>query len=338
MISSDGITRDISAEEAVPWQPRPLDELNGGAAPTLEERLESARKEGYQQGYSEAVAESKKIQTAQNERINELLRYLGQPLASVDETLKQSMLSLAAEMASRIVAREIGNDLDYYRTQLDQLSDTLPAQVKVTSLRLRPEKARELRLIRTTATDAEEALPEVVDDAELAGDVCLACWQDSAVDISLRGRLAVIVQSYCGDNTTEALAIQVSPEDAASTPGTAIPPNELSNTEVPDITEPDSTEPDLEKPDLPEPGQTDSGQTEPVQTEPGQTEQASTEQQSVDGGQVMNATGDSSEQIDGGRSEPAAHSESVSDDTTEEVETPDVESPDGAEPLSANHQ
>jgi len=188
MISSDGITRDISEEEAVPWQPRDLDELTRGATPTLEEKLALATKAGYQQGYSEALSESGKKEAVQIARINELLRYLGQPLSSVDETLKQSMLSLAAEMASHIVDREIGSDLDYYRTQLDQLSDKLPAQVRVTSLRLRPEKARELREMRDAAEGAKESLPEIVDDTELAGDVCLACWQESAVDISLRGR------------------------------------------------------------------------------------------------------------------------------------------------------
>jgi flagellar biosynthesis/type III secretory pathway protein FliH len=203
--SSDGITRDISAEEVTPWQPRRLDEFAIGAAPTLEEKLEAARQSGYREGYNVATLEGEKKQQLQTARVNELLRYLGQPLASVDEALKQSMLSLAAEMASHIIAREIGTDIDYYRTQLDQLSDQLPAQVRINALRMRPEKARELRTMREAAED--DTLPEVVDDAELAGDVCLACWQESAVDISLRGRLAAIVQSYCGDNTTEALAI-----------------------------------------------------------------------------------------------------------------------------------
>ena len=287
MISSDGITRDISAEDAVPWQPRPLDELSA-AAPTLEERLQAAKQEGYQQGYNEAVAESEKIQSAQNDRITELLRYLGQPLASVDETLKQSLLSLAAEMASRIVAREIGNDLDYYRTQLDQLSDTLPAQVKVTSLRLRPEKARELRQIRKAATDAEEALPEVVDDAELAGDVCLACWQDSAVDISLRGRLAAIVQSYCGDNTTEALAIQVNLDDTETA---AVPaPGESDSAKL---------------------VQTEPVQTEPVQTEPVQTELVQKEQQQTD--QEPQTADDSLADSAGVSAELPASSDSESD-------------------------
>ena len=208
MISSDGITRDISEEEAVPWQPRKLDEL-ASVVPTLEEKLASATSSGYQQGYEDALAESGKKESEQIAKINELLRYLGQPLASVDETLKQSMLSLAAEMASHIVEREVGSDLDYYRTQLDQLSDKLPAQVRVTSLRLRPEKALELRKIRDSAEGAADLLPEIIDDSELAGDVCLACWQESAVDISLRGRLASIVQSYCGDSSSEALLVQV---------------------------------------------------------------------------------------------------------------------------------
>ncbi len=211
MISSDGITRDISSEEAVPWQPQNLNELASGATPTLEEKLAMATKTGYRQGYNEALAESGKKEAIQIARINELLRYLGQPLASVDETLKQSMLSLAAEMASHIVGREIGSDLDYYRIQLDQLSDKLPAQVRVTSLRLRPEKARELREMRDAADGDTDALPEIVDDTELAGDVCLACWQESAVDISAHGRLASIVQSYCGDNTSEALAVEIQP-------------------------------------------------------------------------------------------------------------------------------
>ena len=207
MISSDGITRDISEEEAVPWQPRKLDEL-ASVVPTLEEKLATATSSGYQQGYEDALAESGKKESEQIAKINELLRYLGQPLASVDETLKQSMLSLAAEMASHIVEREVGSDLDYYRTQLDQLSDKLPAQVRVTSLRLRPEKALELRKIRDSAEGAADLLPEIIDDSELAGDVCLACWQESAVDISLRGRLASIVQSYCGDSSSEALVVQ----------------------------------------------------------------------------------------------------------------------------------
>ena len=312
MISSDGITRDISAEDAVPWQPRPLDELSA-AAPTLEERLQAAKQEGYQQGYNEAVAESEKIQSAQNDRITELLRYLGQPLASVDETLKQSLLSLAAEMASRIVAREIGNDLDYYRTQLDQLSDTLPAQVKVTSLRLRPEKARELRQIRKAATDVEEALPEVVDDAELAGDVCLACWQDSAVDISLRGRLAAIVQSYCGDNTTEALAIQVNLDDTETAA-------------------------------VPAPGESDSAklvQTGPVQTEPVQTELVQKEQQQTD--QEPQTADDSLADSAGVSAELPASSDSESDAESESesgADSADVASPDLIEndTVSTRHQ
>ena len=208
MISSDGITRDISEEEAVLWQPRKLDEL-ASAVPTLEEKLATATSSGYQQGYEDALAESGKKETVQIAKINELLRYLGQPLASVDETLKQSLLSLAAEMASHIVEREVGSDLEYYRTQLDQLSDRLPAQVRVTSLRLRPEKALELRKMRDAAEGATDLLPEIIDDTELAGDVCLACWQESAVDISLRDRLASIVQSYCGDNSSEALVAQV---------------------------------------------------------------------------------------------------------------------------------
>jgi flagellar biosynthesis/type III secretory pathway protein FliH len=317
MISSDGITRDISAEDAVPWQPRPLDELSA-AAPTLEERLQAAKQEGYQQGYNEAVAESEKIQSAQNDRITELLRYLGQPLASVDETLKQSLLSLAAEMASRIVAREIGNDLDYYRTQLDQLSDTLPAQVKVTSLRLRPEKARELRQIRKAATDVEEALPEVVDDAELAGDVCLACWQDSAVDISLRGRLAAIVQSYCGDNTTEALAIQVNVDD---TEAAAVPaPGESDSAKL---------------------VQTEPVQTEPVQTELVQTELVQKEQQQTD--QEPQTADDSLADSAGVSAELPASSDSESDAESESesgADSADVASPDLIEndTVSTRHQ
>jgi len=274
MISSDGITRDISEEEAVPWQPRDLDELARDSAPTLEEKLALATKNGFEQGYKEALAESGKKEAEQIARINELLRYLGQPLSSVDETLKQSMLSLAAEMASHIVDREVGSDLDYYRTQLDQLSDKLPAQIRVTALRLRPEKARELREMRDAAApDTEgdavkELLPEIVDDTELAGDVCLACWQESAVDISLRGRLASIVQSYCGDNTSEALSVKLEPGNQVLTDqpasvqpeSTLTPDNTGSDVQMP--TGVDSTQPGVQAANSEPPDATDTSAIE----------------------------------------------------------------------------
>lgn len=83
--------------------------------------LEQLENNAYQRGYADAQAANLTL-IEEREHLTKLIRSLEKPLLDLNDEVQATILELVLQISERVVKREIGGDLEYYRAMLKQLT------------------------------------------------------------------------------------------------------------------------------------------------------------------------------------------------------------------------
>ena len=204
------ILRDQDPEEIEQWQPPSVDSqrLNAldpnGHGPLLtagqleemqkrafEEGFAQGKKEGFEYGHGEALAEGRKAMRANTERIDALLSTLDKPFMKLDEQVEQELVTLAISIVRQLVRREVHTDPGQIVGVVREAMAILPVASRNVQLILHPEDAELVREIY--ALSETELGWRIVEDPVMARGGCKVVTDTSQIDATLETRLAALI-------------------------------------------------------------------------------------------------------------------------------------------------
>ena len=150
---------------------------------------EAARKEGYQQGLSEARADLAEMRTA----LSEFMR----AKQEVFEYIAPDILEISVDIAKKIIKKEVEQDPQIlFDTIVDVLKTLSKEETKIT-VRVSPTQANVVKSAVPHIADIAgiEAKITVLPDDEVEEGGCLVTTNNGIVDATVRSRVAVVVEA-----------------------------------------------------------------------------------------------------------------------------------------------
>ncbi len=195
------VIRAADLGDVATWGPPSVDSpgaTRSGAvtAGVLEDLQEEAYHEAYQQGLREGTAAGREQLRAQVERIDHLLTDLARPLAELDASVQQELLSLALALARQIVRRELKQDPTQIIGIVREAVAQLPVAVRDVRVQLHPQDAA---IVREHLAPAErERAWTLVEDPMMMRGGCQVVSASSRIDVRLETRLGALLSELMG--------------------------------------------------------------------------------------------------------------------------------------------
>jgi flagellar assembly protein FliH len=169
---------------------------NPMTARRLETLHEQARSEGFAVGRREALEAGQREVTARVMELDGILGSLSRPLADLDDTVEQQLVTLATTLARHIVRREIRTDPGQVLAAVREALRILPVAARNVRLHLHPEDAA---LVRDTLSLTEgERTWELVEDPILSRGGCRVSSDSSHIDATVESRLNAVIAAVFG--------------------------------------------------------------------------------------------------------------------------------------------
>lgn len=149
-----------------------------------------AYEEGFAQGHHDGV-------TAARLELEPLLNSLAQPLADLDETVMQELVTLVTVVARQLVRRELATQPGEIVAVVREAMAALPVASRNVRVHLHPEDAKLVR-DALSLTDEPECEYRIVEDPMQARGGCRVLTENSQIDASTERRLAAVIARMLG--------------------------------------------------------------------------------------------------------------------------------------------
>lgn len=182
------------------WQPRTISVVSTSNK-SLEEIAETARKQGYSEGFAKGQAEAQRNGEQAAGELAALWRSMKKPMAHQDNEVSEHLLSLVISLAGAVVERELTTDAEFIKSTLDAALMHLSESEASLTVTLNPaDKALLESLLEADGIHAELK----VDAAMLRGG-CRVARGHALVDATIESRIrALIEQITANSSSTEA--------------------------------------------------------------------------------------------------------------------------------------
>lgn len=157
---------------------------------------ESARREGFKQGLSEAHAQARQEIDNVTDRLMALIDALATPLEQLSDEVEDELVKLAVAIAKQIVRRELKTDPTQVIGVVKEALNALPAAGQNIKLHLHPEDAK--LVADTMLANANERKWELVDNPLIQRGGCRIETDSSNVDATIESRVAAIAARIMG--------------------------------------------------------------------------------------------------------------------------------------------
>ncbi len=168
-------------------------------AARIEEIQRQAYEEAFALGRRDGLEQGKRQARAQAERLEAVLRQLGEPLRDLDERVVDELVELALAIARHLVRRELRADPGQIVAVVQQAAAALPFATRQVRVVLHPEDAATVREMLNTAGGVEHGDGWViVEDPAMMRGGCRVETEHSRIDASVEKRLAAIAADLLG--------------------------------------------------------------------------------------------------------------------------------------------
>lgn len=179
---------------------RPREEAPPPELPTAQqvEQIEAeAFREGHARGYADGYAQGATAARAEAERLAQLLRHLGAPLAELDAQTENALVALSLELARRLVQQELQTDPAKMLGIVREAVSHLAQPARGLRVHLHPDDVRVVaeHLPEAGSADGWTLVP---DRGLMPGD-CVIESDTARVDARLDTRQAQLAQRLLGD-------------------------------------------------------------------------------------------------------------------------------------------
>jgi flagellar assembly protein FliH len=156
----------------------------------LDALQKQAHDEAYKRGFDEGLAAGKAELAARGARLAALAEAFALPFQNLERSIEDELVSLAIELASHLVRREVERDPTLLHGAIHDCLGVLASGVRDVTLYLNPDDAA---LVRTAQPAAGNVRVAIADDAALQrGDLRVAS-ASTLVDGTVRTRCAELI-------------------------------------------------------------------------------------------------------------------------------------------------
>jgi len=148
----------------------------------IEAVYEEGRKQGYEAGKAEALAEAR--------RIAGMLRFLEQPLNQLDEEVEHQLTELAMTVGRLLLKKECSTDASHIKNIIHEALDFLPLKSRNIRVRLNPA---DIQLMEEAGIDTNAEDWTCVADNSVSQGGCQIESDQSHIDASLETRVQQLV-------------------------------------------------------------------------------------------------------------------------------------------------
>jgi len=143
---------------------------------------EEGRKQGYEAGKAEALAEAKKMAR--------MMRFLEQPLNQLDEDVEHQLTELAMTVGRLLLKKECSTDAAHIKNIIHEALDFLPLKSRNIRVRLNPA---DIQLMEEAGVDVNAEEWTCVSDKKISQGGCQVESDQSHIDASLETRVQQLV-------------------------------------------------------------------------------------------------------------------------------------------------
>ena len=154
--------------------------------------------EGYQRGYAEGLVAGRDEVTLRVQRLDQILGFMSQPLATLDTAVEEELTWLATEIARHLVRRELHTAPGEIVAVVREAVSLLPVASAGGQVRVHPEDARLIREVLALGRE-DEPIWRIVEDQTLSRGGCLISSELSRIDATLEKRLGMVINAVLGD-------------------------------------------------------------------------------------------------------------------------------------------
>lgn len=185
------------AEEEVPSEETPQPLTAEQIEAIQREARDEAYKEGFEQGRKEGLQSGQAEIRASVERLEQVFRALGEPLADVDAQVEEELLELALAVARQVVRRELKTDPGQIVAVVREALGVLPSLAREIRVFLHPDDAVLVREA-LSVPEGEERHWRIVEEPVLTRGGCRVESDNSYIDASLEKQLATVTATLLG--------------------------------------------------------------------------------------------------------------------------------------------
>lgn len=143
---------------------------------------EEGRKQGYEAGKAEVLAEAKKMAG--------MFRFLEQPLKELDKDVEHQLTELAMTVGRLLLKKECSTDASHIKNIIHEALDFLPLKSRNIRVRLNPA---DIQLMKEAGVDVDAEAWECVADKSVTQGGCQIESDQSHIDASLETRVQQLV-------------------------------------------------------------------------------------------------------------------------------------------------
>ena len=171
--------------------------IEKGRLEGLSQGHEEGFNQGKQQGIEQGLAEAKGL----IERLEQLVKHIENPVATVDAQVETSLLNLTTNLAKAVIGSEVKTHPEHILTVMRQGIDALPVKKQDVTIRLNPADV-ELVEQAYSASQLERNKWEIESDPTLTQGDCIIGSLKSEVDMGLNLRTQSVL-SYLTEQQTQ---------------------------------------------------------------------------------------------------------------------------------------
>lgn len=168
-------------------------------------QLEAIQQQAYDEGYAVGVAEGRAAGEseirAKAAYINQVVSYLAQPFAQLDDQVEHQLASLAMIMVRHIVRRELKTDPGQIVATVKEALSHLPVANRKTIVNLHAEDAAIIR--EALAVSDDEPTWKIIEDPTISRGGCRIVTDDSHVDATVETKLNALIAAVFGGDRAD---------------------------------------------------------------------------------------------------------------------------------------
>lgn len=171
------------------WQPRTLTSVPTSRK-SLEEVAESARQQGYEEGFAKGEAEAKHDGVQKTQQLVALWSSMETPVANLDSEVSEYLLSIVLAMVKAVLHRELTTDASFIRDSLDRSLELLAESRAPLEIRLNPAD----KSVVEAHLDEKRLDADLISDSNVLRGGCSLSRGCAFVDASIEQQLRALIE------------------------------------------------------------------------------------------------------------------------------------------------
>jgi flagellar assembly protein FliH len=165
---------------------------------TTAEEVEQWRKQAEEEGYKEGIEKARQESQSYNQRLQQLLDFLANPLQALTEEIEQQLSQVAVTVAQQLVRRELSIEPGEIIGLIRDSVKLLPGNARNIKIVLNPEDASLVRSALSIESNDDEQSWKIVEDPIITRGGCEIKSDPSNINATLENRLSALAASVLG--------------------------------------------------------------------------------------------------------------------------------------------